>query len=277
MEDERSQKYDKYVIYLKHDTAHILKCIAEFSNLAFPTLFFKVQSNMFSMRAHNKNAKEPATRMCKLEMPRMQFDEYHIPEQLEEDEEAEFLLPIESNNLKKMLSGILKKDFIQIYILKEDISMIYFSIGNTERNNRKRIGIKLLDLDKLDSNLVKPVELCYYNKNRPTAQALSTEFQEACKQGSVSKIDEIEIQCYKSRIYMISKDAETNGDYSFGNEDDTEILYTGTFGVKSNISAVQKCCPISKKVRLYFYPGKPLLISFCAGDYGYFDIYLVPN
>ena len=216
-------------------------------------------------------------RMCSLNLPRLQFDEYRIPEQLEEDEDAEILLPIESANMKKILSGILKKESIGIYLLKEDVSTLYFSIGNSERPNRKRVGIRLLDIEKLDANLIAPVELCHYDKNRPTAQGIASDFQDACKQGSVTKIDEIEIECYKTRIRMLSKDAEIDGDHSFGDENDNQVLCRGVFSVKQNISAVQKCCSIAKKVRLYYIPGKPLLISFCAGDYGTLEIYIVPN
>jgi len=269
--------YSKYVFYLKHDTGHLYKSIAEFCNLALPLTIFKLKNNSFSMNADNKTSKHDPTRMCSMHLPRLQFNEFRIPEELEEDDGAELLLPIESANMKKILSGVLKKDSIGIYLLKEDVSTLYFSIGNSERPNRKRVGIRLLDIGKLDDFIITPVELCHYDKNRPTAQGNASDFQDACKQGSVTKIDEIEIECYKTRIRMISKDVEIDGDHSFGDENDTQILCRGIFSVKQNISAVQKCCSIAKKVRLYYKPGKPLLISFCAGDYGTLDIYIVPN
>jgi len=266
-----------YVIYLKAREGSVFKNFVEFCYAALDVLVFRVSSKGLTMNADNRKEGKAETLLCSLDMPRENFEIFHIPPEIDEDSDGEIVLPVEAKNLRSLTSGVLKKDLLLISVSKDKVNMLVVEVQNLEKERRSHGSVRLIDQHTLSKEQLDPVSPCDYDRSKPTATILASEFQKACKAGTQHKAEYTRVVAQSKGISFHVDNAEVSKTFPFGSLDKDGVeTYCHDFRVKDNIGAIPKCCPMTKNVRVYCSGKKPLLINFNAGMSGKFDVYFVP-
>jgi hypothetical protein len=209
-----------------------------------------------------------------------------IPQAIEDDPEAELIMPMEASNLQKGCSGILKKDIIHLYINQDDPSKLWIGIKNLEKGRDIENYVTLLDEDNPEvAKKLNPVAPVQYISELSTATGAAAEFQKACKAGGATKSAVMTVQSQKgansqNAVRVTATNGQVSKSFNFGGiswNAKMPISYSQKFLIKGNIGPVHKCCSMSRNVRLYCEGEKPLRISLTTGSFGQLDIYLVPH
>ncbi len=275
---DSDQKYEDYPVFIKVREGFIFKNFMEFCHASLEVLVFKITNTGLHMSADNRTENQKETLLCKLIIPRQNCEIFEIPTNIDEDDDAELIIPVDASNLRTLTSGILKKDLVLFYIRHDDIKTLQLETQNLEKERNSKGSVKLINIDDLSENSLHPVSPCEYNMKKPNANVLATEFQKACKAGTQLKAKEVRIIAQEKSCTMYVSNAEVSRNFPFGREvEGAPVTYDREFTVKDNIGALPKCCPMTTYVRIYCSEKKPMLVSFDAGKTGKFDVYLVPK
>ena len=265
-------------IHMALREGHILKSVLDCTQVAFAELIFKVTNTGFYMSADNRTAEKKETLLCNLTLPRRNFEAWAIPPEVDQDDEAEILIPVDAGNLRSLTNGILKKDMLIIWVDPDDVGTLKLEVQNVDKKRSCSGKVKLIDISKLSEHVKKPVLPFEYDMNRPNATVSAKEFQKACKAGTQLKAETIRVIGYETCVMFEVGNMEVTRTFPFGvPKKDQKKVYEGEFDVKRNIAAVAKCCTMTTDVRIYCSGRNPMLIAMNAGESGTFDIYLVPN
>lgn len=269
---------DGHSIHLSLREGHILKSVLDCTQVAFGELIFKVTKQGLFMSADNRTADKKETLLCNLAIPRCYFEIFMIPPEVDQDDDAEILIPVDAGNLNNLTKGILKKDMLIIWVDSNDVGTLKVEVQNADKKRSCAGKVKLIDLSKLSDHVMKPVLPFAYDMNRPNATVSAKEFQKACKAGTQLKAETIRVTGYETCVIFSVGNAEVSRSFPFGTQmRGQRVIYEADFDVKRNIAAVSKCCTMTKLVRIYCSGHNPMLIAMNAGESGTFDIYLVPN
>uniref|UniRef100_A0A6C0CHI0 Proliferating cell nuclear antigen PCNA N-terminal domain-containing protein n=1 Tax=viral metagenome TaxID=1070528 RepID=A0A6C0CHI0_9ZZZZ len=278
--DAKSSSGDiaNHSIHMALREGHILKSVLDCTQVAFGELIFKVTNTGFYMSADNRTTDKKETLLCILTLPRMNFEAWAIPQEVDQDDDAEILIPVDAGNLRSLTNGILKKDMLIIWVDPDDVGTLKLEVQNVDKKRSCSGKVKLIDLSKLSEHVKKPVLPFKYDMNRPNATVSAKEFQKACKAGTQLKAETIKVTGYETCVVFEVGNLEVTRSFPFGvQRDGQKVIYEGEFDVKRNIAAVAKCCTMTTDVRIYCSGRNPMLIAMNAGESGTFDIYLVPN
>lgn len=276
--ESSSDAVDNHTIHFQLREGYIFKSVLDFCAIAFDVLVFRITNKGVFMSADNKKDEMKESILCNLSLPRSVFELWRTPDMVEQDDDAELKIPVDSTNLKNLTTGILKKDVLIIWVDKDDMNTLHLEVQNLEKQRRSSGSVKLIDISSLPNYVLEPVLPYTHDINRPNATVNAADFQKACKSGTQIKAGNMHVQAYPKTVLFSMRNAEVSKSFPFGEKPGNQTqVYDADFVIKGSISAVVKCCNMTADVRIYCAPGAPMMLGMNAGrSGGVFDIHLVP-